>query len=365
MMQIYDEKFQKPFLHVFFTSIYVSYREKCLHFTVFEQQTHIVFIFFVLLLITNQIENLIMKNWIFASLMSAVLAVMMTGCTEQKTQKSDTSKNDGADPAITKLKSTLNATTKDSLTVEWIEFEKEERGGSSRISAEFPVGDDSPLRRTVIDYIFECLDIYPSLETKFPSNTCDVAAFRKFLKEYTTTLCQNNAADQNDYAKSLSDDGEDSDYNVTWFTNISVQKAAETDLYVSYVGYSGEFMGGAHDQRGSRAATIRKADGAKLEDIFVEDAADNMQPILWKYLIEWQQPSDKDEYIAEINRFLKANYGITDYLHLSGAIYLAPDGVHLQYQPLDICFWPDEPELVIPYDEAKPFLTEEARKLIP
>ena len=27
-------------------------------------------------------------------------------------------------------------------------------------------------------------------------------------------------------------------------------------------------------------------------------------------------------------------------------------------------FWPDEPEIVIPFDEAKPFLTDEALRLI-
>lgn len=32
----------------------------------------------------------------------------------------------------------------------------------------------------------------------------------------------------------------------------------------------------------------------------------------------------------------------------------------VQAEPLEICFWPGEPEIVIPFDEAKPFLTKEA-----
>lgn len=32
------------------------------------------------------------------------------------------------------------------------------------------------------------------------------------------------------------------------------------------------------------------------------------------------------------------------------------------YQPLEICFWPGEPEIIIPYSEAKPFICKEAAK---
>lgn len=53
---------------------------------------------------------------------------------------------------------------------------------------------------------------------------------------------------------------------------------------------------------------------------------------------------------------------VTLLLSFAAINIMAPDGIHIMYQPLEICFWPGEPEIVIPFDEAKPFLTDEADK---
>ena len=248
------------------------------------------------------------------------------------------------------------------VTVSGIEFEKEQQYGSSQVRAEFPLGDDCAFRRTIIDYILEvCKTTNPGVEVKQPSNTCDEAAFTKYLEEYTTVLSKLCAADQHEYAMFLGEEGET--YKVVWFSNLFIGKVADTDEYVSYVAYHGEYCGGAHDQRGSGAVTIRKADGARIDSIFKSDVDEAMQPLLWKYLIASEAPDNPDEFRAEINKFLEANYGIHDFLHL-GTPFLAPDGVHILYQPLEICFWPGEPEIVIPFDEARPFLTEEACEVL-
>jgi hypothetical protein len=134
---------------------------------------------------------------------------------------------------------------------------------------------------------------------------------------------------------------------------------------VSYTTYNTDFSGGGHDNRISEAVTIRKSDGAVISSIFVEDAEEKMQDVLWKYLIASEEPEDPVEYRAEINRFLKANYGRGNHLMLpTGSIYLAPDGVYILYSTQEICFWPGEPVIVIPYEVAKPFLTDEAAQLV-
>ena len=268
---------------------------------------------------------------------------------------------------------TLSAMAGDSLTISSIECEKEQPGATSQVTVQFPIGNDSPTRRAVIDYIYQNLRTMGNLsvlreegplapadkDVHFPSNTCDETAFRTFLDQLTTIVCKLTSNDQQEYAKSLAEDGET--YEVKWFDNRFIGIMAETDAYVSCVTYWGEFCGGAHDSRGSNAITIRKADGKPITDIFKKNAEDDMQPLLWKYLIASEAPEDAAEFRAEINKFLKANYGITDFLHLpQGTSYLSPDGVHILYQPLEICFWPGEPEIVIPLIEAKPFLTKEA-----
>lgn len=257
----------------------------------------------------------------------------------------------------------LTASADNTLTVSDIEFEKEQPYASSRVFVEFPLGTDGLLRRTIIDYILEvCRTTYPGVTTEQPVNTCDESTFKKYLEDYTTVLCQLCAEDHQDYVMSL--DEEDKPYEVAWFSYLSIQKVADADQYVSYTYYHGTHTGGALPDTGSEAVTFRKADGVRIDSIFKEGADEEMQPLLWKYLLISEAPEDPEEFIAGINQFLEANYGDKDHLLIPyGSSFLAPDGVHIQYQPFQIGFWPLEPELVIPFDEALPFLTDEAARL--
>ena len=269
----------------------------------------------------------------------------------------------------------IPATADDIVAITSIESEKEQVGATAKITVEFPVGNDSPTRRAIIDYINENLHTMGYLsvlreegphpasvkDVHFPSNTCDEATFRTFLDQLTTVVCKLTSRDQQEYAQSLEEDGES--YQPRWFDNRFIGKVADTDTYVSYATYWGEFCGGAHDNRGSNAITIRKTDGMPITDIFKEDVEEDIQPLLWKYLIVSENPENPAEYRAEIKKFLKANYGNSEDLLLPrGTSYLAPDGVHILYQPLEICFWPGEPEIIIPYSAAKPFISIEAAK---
>ena len=269
----------------------------------------------------------------------------------------------------------IPATADDAVAISSIKCEKEQVGATAEISVEFPVCDDSPTRRAIIDYICQSLQTigYFSVlreegplspadkDVHFPPNTCDETTFKTFLEEVTTVVCKLTSGDQQEYAHSLEENG--GSYQVKWFNNRYIRKAADTDAYVSYTTYWGEYIGGAHDSRGSDAITIRKSDGQPIASIFREDVVDDMQPLLWKYLIISEDPENPEKYRAEIKEFLKANYGNSEHLLLpEGTSYLAPDGVHILYQPLEICFWPGEPEIIIPYSAAKPYLTKEAIK---
>ena len=234
---------------------------------------------------------------------------------------------------------------------------------TSQVSVDFPIGNDSPVRRSIIDFIYDQFQgIYQGVEVQHPSNSCSEADFKAYLDKFNKTLCQLTEEDRKE-SFADSDGGESGE--AAWYSNLYINKVADTDQYVSYTTYHVDFSGGAHEERGTYAVTIRKSDGAVISSIFADNVEEKMQPLLWKYLIASENPEDPDEYRAEINRFLEANYGSSDYLPLPGEnAYLAPDGVYILYQPLEICFWPGEPVIVIPVDEAKPYLSSEAVKLI-
>lgn len=258
---------------------------------------------------------------------------------------------------------TLTATADNTVSVSDIEVESSLPNVTSEVSVDFPVGTDSQLRRSIIDFIYgQFQSIYQGVEVEHPSNTCSEADFKSYLEKFNKTLCQLTAEDRKE---SFADGGEGESDEAAWYSNLYINKVADTDQYVSYTTYHVDFSGGAREERGTDAVTIRKSDGAVISRIFSEDVEEKMQPLLWKYLIASENPEDPAEYRAEINRFLQANYGNSDYLHLpADNAYLAPDGVYILYQPLEICFWPGEPVIVIPPDEAKPFLTSEAAQLL-
>ena len=259
--------------------------------------------------------------------------------------------------------SALSATADYTVEISDVEVESSLPNVTSEVSVDFPTGSDSPVRRAIIDFIYnQFQDIYQGVEVEHPSNNCSEAEFKAYLEKFNKTLCQLTAEDRKE-SFADSDGGEAGE--AAWYSNLYINKVADTDLYVSYTTYHVDFSGGAHEERGTDAVTIRKSDGAVISSIFADNVEEKMQPLLWKYLIASENPEDPDEYRAEINRFLEANYGHSDYLHLPGDnAYLAPDGVYILYQPLEICFWPGEPVIVIPLDEAKPYLTGEAAKLI-
>ena len=258
----------------------------------------------------------------------------------------------------------VNGVADDTVATENVQSESSLPHVTAEMAVDFPVGNDSQLRRAILGFIFDrCQEIYEGVEVERPSNSCNAKEFKAFLDNYTSTLCRLTAEDRKECADALAEEGET--YEADWFSNLYINKTADTERYVSYTTYNTDFSGGGHDNRMSEAVTIRKSDGAIISSIFVEDAEEKMQDVLWKYLIASEEPEDPAEYRAEINRFLEANYGRGNHLMLpTGSIYLAPDGVYILYSTQEICFWPGEPVIVIPYEVAKPFLTKEAAQLV-
>ena len=201
----------------------------------------------------------------------------------------------------------VNGVADDTVATENIQSESSLPHVTAEMAVDFPVGNDSQLRRAILGFIFDrCQEIYEGVEVERPSNSCNAKEFKAFLDNYTSTLCRLSAEDRKECADALADEGDT--YEADWFSNLYINKTADTNLYVSYTTYNTDFSGGGHDNRMSEAVTIRKSDGAIISSIFVEDAEEKMQDVLWKYLIASEEPEDPVEYRAEINRFLEANY---------------------------------------------------------
>lgn len=259
---------------------------------------------------------------------------------------------------------TVNCFAGNRDTYKTIAYQVEQPGASSEVSVDFPVDVKEPVRSAVIEYIFHALTAYKgdALPGTPKPEDCTETTMKTILNQFAETLASWYGSEREEYAASLAEEGET--YDVEWYINISVNKAAETQQYVSYACYYGDYQGGAHGQRYSDAVTIRKSDGKRIKDIFREGVDAQMQPLLWKYLLaEYDSEEDKQEYRKAILDYL--DYQNVDILLLPSDSYIAPDGIHLVYQYYEICPWAmGAPDVVIPISEALPYLTKEAAQLV-
>ena len=259
---------------------------------------------------------------------------------------------------------TVNCFAGNRDTYKTIAYQVEQPGASSEVSVDFPVDVKEPVRSAVIEYIFHALTAYKgdALPGTPKPEDCTETTIKTILNQFAETLASWYGSEREEYAASLAEEGET--YDVEWYINISVNKAAETQQYVSYACYYGDYQGGAHGQRYSDAVTIRKSDGKRIKDIFRDGVDEEMQPLLWKYLLsDIDSDEGKQEYRNMIMTYLGNEQ--TAIVPLPYVSYLAPDGIHLEYQPYEIGPWSlGAPNIVIPVSEALPYLTKEAAKLV-
>ena len=101
---------------------------------------------------------------------------------------------------------------------------------TAELTVDFPVGNDSQLRQAVLGFIFDrCHEVYGGVEVERPPVTCNAKEFKAFLDNYTSTLCRLTAEDWKECAKALAEEGET--YKVDWFSNLYVNKMADTDVW--------------------------------------------------------------------------------------------------------------------------------------
>ena len=146
--------------------------------------------------------------------------------------------------------------------------------------------------------------------------------------------------------------------------DLSVTLSADTVNYLSYEVKSYAYLGGAHGSAADYTVNIAKPSGNVLSQTVDTLKVKALQPVLRKGVLGYLRGNGAD-YINEHN--------LTEYLFVSDGIiplpahapYLAADGVHFVYQQYEIGpYAMGMVSFTVPYDEIKPYLTEEALRLM-
>ena len=135
---------------------------------------------------------------------------------------------------------------------------------------------------------------------------------------------------------------------------------------VSYLTCYEEFSGGVHGMYYYWPCTIRKSDGKRLTNILKENLEEKMQEVLWNCLLNNAEEDNKAGYREAFESYLDYAYGNKKHLPLPEAEpWIGHDGLHLQYQPYEIGTWAmGSVEILIPTEQALPFVSDEAASLM-
>ena len=153
----------------------------------------------------------------------------------------------------------------------------------------------------------------------------------------------------------------------TLYFSQSITVAAQTGSYVTYTDTCEQYLGGAHGISAMGGVTFRKSDGRRfghemLRNTDTEAFRQLLKEGLRQYFSEGGADATTDKLLAQ----MLLTEGSVDYLPLPKAVpYLMPDGVAFVYQPYEIApYAAGSPSFTIPYDKARPFLTQTVLKMV-
>ncbi|MBR5736076.1 MAG: DUF3298 domain-containing protein [Bacteroidales bacterium] len=154
------------------------------------------------------------------------------------------------------------------------------------------------------------------------------------------------------------------DYVPRYEYDFSLTKEYETDRYAVFSSMDYVYLGGAHGGvNGQGSVTFDKRNGRRFKDFIKPDALEPMQDLLVKGLTEYFADNAGSVTEDNVREFLFLD---SDNIPLP-AWSPAPteEGLCFTYKQYEIAAYASGmPSFVIPYDEVKPFLTDEARNLL-
>lgn len=250
-----------------------------------------------------------------------------------------------------------------------------------KMDIELPVPDKGPqgqIRRQLIEVLDERLSHIGTYETErlfppFDGDPDDQQALMEYYRDQALhqigTASQEDADERTRYIREDEDFTEEekqallADYP-SWSFESSLKKTRETARYVVFQSLDYIYMGGAHGgMTGEGDMTFDKQNGQRIHTFVDPGRLEELQPLLREGLLEYFTESDSHFTPEDLDDVLMLENSRIPLP--SWAPYPGEDGLVFVYQQYEIASYAaGMPSFTVPYDKIRPFLTEEARKIL-
>lgn len=292
-------------------------------------------------------------------------ALLFAACGHRASQANST---EATDSASTAESTTGFAVATDSLT-------REDSMAIVTAKVDWPVSGNEKLVASISKFISEELAYNPYQEGK-----PEVTLYKDGKTAVKQTVDKQYQSLVSTWQESTS---EGAPKDMTYSYSVKVYKYFESDKAITYMSHFEGFMGGAHGSSTAKGMTFRKTDGMrigystefdrKLEKYVIKDQtlfADTTSAEFYNLLKEGVRSYFKDmEVEATTDEQIKEQLQVNDVNHLPLPVnppHFTSDGVVFVYGQYEIASYAvGMPQFIIPYDKIRPFLTEEAKELLP
>ncbi len=245
-----------------------------------------------------------------------------------------------------------------------------------KIEVEYPTGDDN-VSKNIRGALLHIVDAYLAQKETgrafdgYPDGAEDLQGAVGYYGEKGFALLQ--ADSKNLYDEMLKmeqerakEEGVESEKTevLKFIDNIRIAKIEESAAYCVFDAGRYLYTGGAHGMEAGVGSVIYlKSDGKIFDNFFKSSVVKEMQPLLKSGLIEY--------FSDNMDGFKAGELG--DYLILDSpeiplpadAPYPSARGLVLRYQQYEVApYAAGRPTFTIPYDKIKPYLTEEAKRVL-
>ena len=249
-----------------------------------------------------------------------------------------------------------------------------------KMNIELPVPDkevQGQIRRQLIEVLDERLSHIGSYEEErlfppFDGDPDDLQALMTYYRDQALlqigTASQADADERARYIREEDFSEEEKQAILAdfpaWGFESSLKKTGETARYVVFQSLDYIYMGGAHGgMTGEGDMTFDKRSGQRIRTFVEPGRLEALQPLLREGLLSYFTESDTHFTPDDLDDVLMLENGMVPLP--SWAPYPGEDGLVFVYQQYEIASYAaGMPSFTVPYDKIRPFLTEEARKIL-
>lgn len=274
-----------------------------------------------------------------------MLAILvMASCSNKQRSHNEDDEDEDDEELVEKADSELKTKT--------YKFEQTKGMTTVTLTADFPVNGNEALKNSISEFISE------SIGGSYDGSLTDAQGM---IDYYGENLMKSYGEIASEYT--------DDDYVHEIYYHETLTKSYETDGFVTYTDETQDYTGGVHGMYYIGGMTFRKSDGRRFDiDMMRHVEGYDFKQLLKEGLKKFFCEGDDQESISDddLKEYLINLDGDIDDIPLpSCPPYLTDKGIHFIYQPYEISFYAaGTPEVIIPFEDAKPFLTNAAIEMI-